>query len=447
MLKKCACALLACLLALLPSALSESPAALIPIYLDGSAMLADASGREIVPPGVYTDFYHLNVPDGDAAAAYLAAGKEVDGNTLFGLMDTQGNLLSPVEYDTLLYEGGMIICGKDGLYGVLGLDGKVLIEPEYTSLIPNGEGGLLALKTDWWDDQPDGVYAIDASGAESATGVKTLFLFDSFFSEGKLALLSAENNRYGYVDAQGQWAVRPQFAFAMEFNGGLAVASISSGYGVIDVNGNWVMTPRYSLIWRTDDLIVAMEGNEACTVFDAATLENKFRVTGSNVFAYDDGERLVITDDEATRLYDSDGTLLFTGSATATISSDESGMFVVSDGPWGSPSARLYAADGTPQGEARQSIFPLGSVNGAAYFGYLEMEATPSDTETDAWDYDPYSIHYGLLNASGEAVTEAIFTNLQFGSDSCFLANTEDAGGLIDVNGEWIAKWEYEAAE
>ena len=73
----------------------------------------------------------------------------------------------------------------------------------------------------------------DETGAVSATGVQTLGALN-WFSDGLMPLISAENNLYGYVDASGQWAIRPQFAYAGPFIEGRALASLTTGYGLIE---------------------------------------------------------------------------------------------------------------------------------------------------------------------------------------------------------------------
>ena len=431
-------ALLTALLLLTPLARAEAGQP-FPVYLNSTALLTDGTGREIVPPGTYDAIIPL-----EGQLSRYAAGRTENGVQRFGLMNEAGELLTAVEYDLLVDAGGEIVCARDGLYGLLNADGTVKVEPAYTSIVPNGEGGALALKTDCWDDQPDGVYLIDAQGHETAAGIKTLFLFDSAFSEGRMSLLSAENSRCGYVDAQGQWLVRPQFAYAAEFRDGLAIASITSGFGVIDEAGNWVLTPRYSLIWRTDDAFIATEGTSACVAFDAATLEERFRVTGSSLYAYDDGDRVVVVDDEATRLYGADGALLFTASPLATLKSGETGLIIAEDGPWGSPRATLHASDGAALSEARQGIDLLGLVDGAEYFSWFEMDAQPGEDPEAEWEYDPYSVRFGLMDSTGAALTDAVFTSLMPGDGTCLVAETEDAVGLIDTRGEWIAKWDME---
>lgn len=136
---------------------------------------------------------------------------------------------------------------------------------------PTGQGGFLALNTDCFDGQPDGLYLLDAQGNSTATGVKTVGMLDQDFREGLMPLLSAENNLYGYVDASGQWAVRPQFAYASSFLNGRAVASLSTGYGLIDLTGNWVLTPKYAtLVYDDAKLAVAVQDDSPVLGFDPA---------------------------------------------------------------------------------------------------------------------------------------------------------------------------------
>ena len=61
-----------------------------------------------------------------------------------------------------------------------------------------------------------------------------------------MPLLSAENGLYGYVDVNGQWAIRPQFAYAGPFIEGRALASLTTGYGLIDEHGQLGAHPQVS---------------------------------------------------------------------------------------------------------------------------------------------------------------------------------------------------------
>ena len=80
----------------------------------------------------------------------------------------------------------MVVFTQGGLYGAMTTDGEELAEAAYTQLVSNGEGGFLALTTPCFDDQGDGLYRIDETGAVSATGVQTLGTL-SWFSNGLMA--------------------------------------------------------------------------------------------------------------------------------------------------------------------------------------------------------------------------------------------------------------------
>ena len=81
--------------------------------------------------------------------------------------------MTEMEYGMLSREGGSIFFERWALWSVES-EGELLVEPKYTMLVSNGEGGFLATTTEYWDDEPDGVYWIDAAGNVSATGVKTM---------------------------------------------------------------------------------------------------------------------------------------------------------------------------------------------------------------------------------------------------------------------------------
>ena len=58
-----------------------------------------------------------------------------------------------------------------------------------------------------------------------------------------------ETGKYGYIDANGQWAIQPQFEEAHLFRGHYAAVSTGDPWdytmGVIDETGTWVVEPQY----------------------------------------------------------------------------------------------------------------------------------------------------------------------------------------------------------
>ena len=74
-----------------------------------------------------------------------------------------------------------------------------------------------------------------------------------------------ENGKWGYIDAQGQWAIDPQFDEADDFRGDYAAAYVypedaneedreyrNALGGIIDVTGAWVLEPQYDILSVSD---------------------------------------------------------------------------------------------------------------------------------------------------------------------------------------------------
>ena len=420
-------------------AMAENVSAPIAVSANGQAALIHADGGEIVAMGDYSVIFELTAETDEISL--FAAGKSTGEEMFYTLLDAEGNALTEPEYDMLSYSNGVVLFSKDGLYGAMDASGRIWAEAAYTALVVNEEGGLLGIKTDCWDDQADGVYYIAPDGSETATGVKTLSMFE-VFAEGRMALLSAENNRYGYVDSTGSWLVRPQFSYAMQYENGHAVASIASGCGVIDMSGNWAITPRYDYIWRFGSLLVAIQDDSLCVVFDGGTLEEKYRVSGEGLYVYGETENIVVGDNDSVRLIDPEGNVLFSAASSASIFEAKDGTLIVQDGPWGSDCAALYGSDGRQISGKYQSISELCMIDGVQYFSYMKMDAEPDDDDSEGyWNYDIMSARYGLMDENGNELTPAHFTDMVAMYDTIIYAATEEEIGIIDGNGEWIVSW------
>lgn len=59
-------------------------------------------------------------------------------------------------------------------------------------------------------------------------------------------LLPADSGEgWGYVDADGEWAIEPRFEQAERFSEGLALAFDGENWGYIDDSGEWAIEPRF----------------------------------------------------------------------------------------------------------------------------------------------------------------------------------------------------------
>lgn len=158
-MKKLVCTLAAVLLV---SLFCASALAAIPVNANVAALIGE-DGTVIVEPGEYAQFIDFGMPG-------LFAAQTPDGKFL--IVDETGTCRGNATYDYLENVNGTILYARGEKYGVLDAELNELVPCEYTWLVSNGEGGFLALRTDIWDDSPDGVYLIDESGYVSPTGVK-----------------------------------------------------------------------------------------------------------------------------------------------------------------------------------------------------------------------------------------------------------------------------------
>ena len=98
-------------------------------------------------------------------------------------------------------------------------------------------------------------------------------------------------------------------------------------------------------------------------------------------------------------------------------------------------------ADGTLVEGAWQSLFPLFTLDGTGYYGFMAFEATPVYVEElgeEQYDWDPDGVRYGVVDENGETVLSARYKALSVAGEKRLLVREGDAQGLIDVHGNWI---------
>lgn len=132
---------------------------------------------------------------------------------------------------------------RDGKAGYIDSTGKVIIQPSF----PAGDNfggefheGLLAI------EGKEGFDYVDHSG-KVVFHVDTSLAFD--FSEGLAPARSDQDNRWGFIDRTGRFAIPPQYFWVDPFSDGLARVSVvgevgSTGY--IDSGGQFVISPKLS---------------------------------------------------------------------------------------------------------------------------------------------------------------------------------------------------------
>lgn len=428
-MKKLTCALA---LLLLANLFGASALAAIPVNANVAALVGE-DGATIIAPGEYAQIVDFGMPG-------LFAALLPDGG--YAIVDETGARRGDATYDYLENVDGAIFYARGEKYGVLDAELNEVVPCEYTWLVSNGEGGFLALRTDIWDDSPDGVYLIDQSGYVSPTGVKVASILWPF-SGGMSQALSVDNGRYGYLNADGQWQLQPQYAYADQFVNGLAVATLDSGSGMIDTRGNWRIMPKYDFVGRpagSDGLIAAVKYNELVDVFRAGDLSYLYTLTCDTEGAYTalSGKILLVFSTDGVRAVNDAGeTVIETSAAGSIVSAGRRRLFVHPD-EWGAKTAYLADVNGKRLSAEYQDLGLFSTVDGRDYFTVRSFDVERTENGLN-WLSD--TMRCGLIDEDGREILPVVYRELSSPAPGYIQARDEAGVHLLKMDGTEI--WSY----
>lgn len=179
----------------------------------------------------------------------LIIGKKDPGDNeiKYGLIDMDGNEIIPAKYQDIRYVFGAYSVFRERMKtfsytkrcGLFGKDGEELYDFEYPLVIKDGSYYLFMT-----DDQEIGWMNEDKEEIISPYYSNTMG-----FNNAKLAAVGVSENifsqtKWGYIDTDGEWVIRPKYAKAYEFkeNGKAIVQNGYEEYGVIDEAGEKAIT-------------------------------------------------------------------------------------------------------------------------------------------------------------------------------------------------------------
>jgi len=164
--------------------------------------------------------------------------------------------------------------------GFIDASGAKVIPPS-TNWFPTHEvgkpfaEGLEPMQIRWQPGQPFG-NQFGYLNAQGQFAIAPQFSLARRFSEGLAAVRTRQG--YGYIDHAGQFVIPPQFAGANGFSEGLAqVVATNNLMGFIDRHGNWVVKPQFRASSRQSDFSEGL----ACVPTNDATLQFPF-ASGTN---------------------------------------------------------------------------------------------------------------------------------------------------------------------
>lgn len=395
-----------------------------------TAALIATDGTEIIPSGEYERIEPLKPG--------FWCGVDADGGC--ALLDAEGQPLSDERYDALRCTSGALLFQLNGGWGLLSDDGSVLVEPRYSDIRPNGEGDFIALRRAVGTGSAQTVDYLDASGQETAIGVRVLYGLNDF-SEGFMPVLLANSGRYGYLDTQGVVAFGGDYLGASAFQDGYAVVATEDGTGMINQVGRMVVPAEYEDILRVGELALLTKKGGGVLVLRIGG-EILLDLNGESCVGEAGGMGLIWQPSGITVLNDG-GEAAFSLGAGATVAGGLLGQMIVTEGLWGELASRLVAADGAAVSEAYQTIQPLSAAEGEAYYavGQFEAEAVRDDEERVLYyNWSADDMRYALMDGAGQRLSDFIYTFLRPAEEGRFYAGTEEKCGLIDVQGNFL--WE-----
>ena len=441
------------LLFCLSQAFADHTRALYPLSVDDYVTLVDKDGNEAIPPSTYSDIISLTAADGSAtgyfSAVPLAIVQSGDADyPRYALLDTSGTPLTPYIYYDIQPAGSshFIVCESGDQYGVIDTLGSTVIPSEYTAIGSNGEGGFLALRTNPYDDTPDGLYFIGADGTESATGVKIrgdIYALNQMRG-GLLPAFSPTDNAYGYIGADGRWMINPQFEWAGAFVHGMADVSIATGVGVINTQGSWIITPKYKSVMISYGIkpwpIVAYE-EDRLTVFDETGERVIITATGEAAYASpSDAELIAISSGSESDIYDFYGNKLFSLPENYFFSAwDSMADIIIYDEQY---RALLYDRTGT---------LICGPYDELLFIENSESLYIFSAYETRAVDYGDGMVYHepiystyrmGVVNGKGDVVINAVFDRISILCDDRLIGTTPGSIVIMDHSGTVIKEFQ-----
>ncbi|HWI64433.1 MAG TPA: WG repeat-containing protein [Symbiobacteriaceae bacterium] len=202
------------------------------VLRQGKWGLIDRTGKTVLEPAY------------ESISAPTAAGEWVFSNgETHTIVSATGAVLMTSAEITPFFGDGLVAFKRGELYGYMDTHGAVVIEPQFAgpAMFREGRAALRAGK--------DQYILIDKTGKRLAE-VKANYVGEP--SDGMLSFVDSAF-KHGYLSADGQVAIPPQFSTAAPFVDGFAVVNTAKDYttqafGVINKRGEFVIPPKYGVI-------------------------------------------------------------------------------------------------------------------------------------------------------------------------------------------------------
>lgn len=190
---------------------------------DDSWGYIDKTGQDITTP-VPDKYYNYN----DGVALFKK-------NELVGLMDVNGKMIIEPTYSAIKnFHEGQARIEQNDKWGMIDKNGKVTIKPEYDRISRYNTIGMHGTK-----GETDGM--IVNGEFKPLQGVDKIWDFHPWSD----LTYARKNDKWGYLNATGEWVIEPQFVKTRTFNEGLAPVYNGDDWGYVDRTGKMVIDYQF----------------------------------------------------------------------------------------------------------------------------------------------------------------------------------------------------------
>lgn len=197
----------------------------------------------------------------------------VDEKGAYGVMDIQGNVILPPEYELLNISGdGYSIFCKDGKYGVANPNGDIIIEPIYDYIFGNSSGFIINNNNKYGVFDKNGKEIFPLIYGEYTSVAKDLFalqdesgkyaicnyqgekitehIYDEVNGYGRGLMIQVyQNGKCGYIDEKGEIIIDIKYDdLRITFDPRYAEIIVDGKHGIIDLHGKYLVEPKYDYI-------------------------------------------------------------------------------------------------------------------------------------------------------------------------------------------------------
>lgn len=232
---------------------------------DGKYGLIDFTGKEVLPAN-YEDIYTMKgiektlilVKDGKYGL-YNSVSKSLFADTIYLSVEPFGQT----------YNDGYIVKSENGKYGLLGAEGKVILEPTYDEIIKVSGNDKYVVK--------DGLKT-------KLIAKEGTVILESGFDEIKEIdgnnLVIKRANKYGIINTSGETLIDAAFDYLENCFSDYYIAKTAGKYGVINLNKDICIEIKYKEIKYRSDIASLICDNEDYTT-DIYNRDLKFVLTGT----------------------------------------------------------------------------------------------------------------------------------------------------------------------